>query len=58
MKEGPKYQIIFEDPDICALSIKNVELSDDGKYMCKAFNQFGEAFDNAKVSVEGEWKSL
>lgn len=56
LKEGVKYRIIFEDPDICALSINSIELSDAARYTCKAFNQFGEAFDSAILSVQAPAK--
>ena len=50
VKEGVKYNILFEDPDICALVIRNITGNDAGTYTCKAFNKFGEAFDSAKVT--------
>ncbi|XP_078494175.1 SPEG neighbor protein-like [Ciona intestinalis] len=51
IKEGPKYNIIFEEPDVCALVIRNTEADDVGTYTCKAFNNFGEAFDSAKINI-------
>lgn len=50
LKEGVKCKILFEDPDVCALVIRNIKIDDAGSYTCKAFNKFGEAFDSAKVS--------
>jgi len=52
LKEGGKYKIVFEDPDICSLVISNTEPKDVGSYTCKAYNQFGEAFDCAKLSID------
>merc|ERR1712098_415225 len=43
IKESRKFKIVFEDPDLVSLV---------GTYTCKAYNQFGEAFDSAKVIIE------
>ncbi|XP_039261779.2 SPEG neighbor protein-like [Styela clava] len=56
IKEGSNYQIIFEDPDICALVLLKGRVEDNGRYSCKAFNQFGEVYDHAKVEVSSPAK--
>jgi len=52
IKEGRKNKIVFEDPDLVSLVVVNCDVGDVGTYTCKAYNQFGEAFDSAKVIIE------
>jgi len=52
IKEGRKHKIVFEDPDLVSLIVVNCKPHDVGTYTCKAYNQFGEAFDSAKVIIE------
>jgi len=54
IKEGTKYKVVFDQPDICALVILNTTASDVGTYTCKAYNQFGEAFDSSKVTIDSK----
>merc|ERR1712058_44842 len=49
IKESRKFKIVFEDPDLVSLVVTNCDQQDVGTYTCKAYNQFGEAFDSAKV---------
>lgn len=52
LKESRKHKILFEDPDMVSLIVTNCDTMDVGTYTCKAYNQFGEAFDSAKVIIE------
>merc|ERR1712243_305177 len=52
IKESRKFKIVFEDPDLVSLVVTNCDQQDVGTYTCKAYNQFGEAFDSAKVIIE------
>merc|ERR1712212_1402188 len=52
VKESRKFKIVFEDPDLVSLVVTNCDQADVGTYTCKAYNQFGEAFDSAKVIIE------
>ena len=58
IKEGVKYEVKFEDPNICSLVIKNIKYEDAGTYVCKAYNQFGDAFDSAKVTVNSTSRTV
>lgn len=59
LKDGkplePSKRIRFYNSDVsCTLSIKRVEMSDAGEYVCIVGNEFSEDRIGAKLSVRGE----
>lgn len=53
IKSGLNYDVSYTD-NICKLRLPTIQMSDGGKYMCKAANAAGTSETSASVNVTGQ----
>ena len=51
IQPGRHYTISYEE-GVCTLYIREIFMTDQGHYMCKAENKAGSAFTEARVKVQ------
>lgn len=55
IKSGFNYDISYAD-NICKLRLPTIQMSDVGKYMCKAANAVGTSETSASLDVTGQYE--
>lgn len=54
IKSGPNYDISYTDNN-CKLRVPTIQMSDSGKYTCKAVNAAGASETSASLNVTGQY---
>lgn len=53
LKAGGRYEISYS-LGICSLEIQSCEMSDAGRYVCKAENSKGSLETSSKITIDGK----